>query len=264
MKVERGYYRHWKEGTVYVVEQIVQHHETGQEWVIYRPYSGPGQYTRFCRLASEWFDPVPENQSNGQSVRFEKIEPPHGSNTSNVAEKPVLQDWVLRLPYMQQSVLVSAVRGADNLPKEHPSKAINRWLRRCFMLSAFDGHPLLRPDLPGGGSFTGPSINLPGTGTLTDDQCWSAMKQVAEDYFRTVDELPHHYQLHVLHAAEILGYKHPDDWCRQWWWEFYRVYVNKLHLYPEPEPVMDKRLGDRPRDWKGAEEQIPLKRKDSQ
>lgn len=74
------------------------------------------------------------------------------------------------------------------------------------------------------------------------------------DYLRHVDELPHHFQLHFMHAAEILGYKHPDSRIRKWWNTTYLRLVNDMHLQPESEERMDKRLGDFEEHWRAAEE----------
>lgn len=69
---------------------------------------------------------------------------------------PVIQLWVSRLPYMQQSVLLACVRGPDNIEKYHASKALIRWYRRCILLSAMDGEVIDNPQDQRGGSFTGP------------------------------------------------------------------------------------------------------------
>ena len=74
--------------------------------------------------------------------------------------KCVLQPWVLNLTYMQQSVLITSVRGPDGIRKDHVAKLLLRWLRRCFLVSAFDGRALTDPVEQGGGSFTGPSLDI--------------------------------------------------------------------------------------------------------
>jgi len=152
--------------------------------------------------------------------------------------RPVIQEWVCRLPYMQQTVLLTCVRGPDGLHKEHPAKNILRWFRRCTLVSAFDGEVLTHPDQPGGGSFTGPQT-MP-------------LHISVRKYRGACDEVPHHFQMHVMHAAEILGYKHPDPRTREWWRLLYYVLVNDLHLFPEEEIDMDSRLGDNPAGWRGA------------
>jgi hypothetical protein len=34
----------------------------------------------------------------------------------------VIQPWVSEIPFMQQTVLLTAIRGSDGCPKRHPSK----------------------------------------------------------------------------------------------------------------------------------------------
>ena len=154
----------------------------------------------------------------------------------------VLQDWVQDLTMMQQSVLISTVRGPDGLHKDHVAKAALRWLRRCILLSAFDGVALTRPDSPGGGSFTGPTPPE-----------YSSLSDVQRRYFTAQDEVPLHFHTHLLHAAEILGYKHPEPWVREFWLGWYLDGVNRLHLYPESEEQLDARLGDSEGGWRARE-----------
>ena len=176
-------------------------------------------------------------------------------------KKCVLQDWVLELSFMQQSVLIAAVRGPDGLRKDHPTKLLCRWLRRCFLVSAFDGKALEDPMYPGGGSFTGPSVaggdinfNVVSQARSWDVPVWYVvMIDRVKDYLRHVDEMPHHFQLHFMHAAEILGYKHHNFVIRKFWHQVYLMIVNDAHLRPESEGVMDARLGDTEKDWRAAE-----------
>lgn len=148
----------------------------------------------------------------------------------------VLQPWVESLTFMQQSVLISSVRGPDTLAKYHVSKYLLRWFRRCVLLSAFDRCALTDPHDPRGGSFTGP-IEA------------ESLDEVASRYLRSVDEIPFHFHMHLIHAAEILGYKHPDSDIRQWWHQFYLAAVRDMHLHPESEQELDMRLGDNLDAW---------------
>ncbi len=152
----------------------------------------------------------------------------------------VLQDWTQNLSYMKQSVLIAAVRGPDGIRKDHPVKVLLRWFRRCFLISAFEGKVLHGPHVAGGGSFTGP---------LTEGE----IEDYIPKYLRCVDELPHHFQLHMMHGAEILGYDHPVYAVREFWNEFYLAVVRDAHLRPEPKEDMNKRLGDSEEDWRAAE-----------
>lgn len=154
---------------------------------------------------------------------------------------------------MQQSVLIASVRGPDGIRKDHVAKLLLRWLRRCVMISAFEKRVLTSPLEPCGGSFTGPSLPLPASGYYD----WNnAMDKLVKDYLSTVDELPHHFQLHFMHAAEILGYKHNITLIREWWLRTYLSLVNDMHLTPETKVDMMKRLGDVEADWRAREEVI--------
>jgi hypothetical protein len=159
--------------------------------------------------------------------------------------RPATQDWVHELPIMQQSVLLACVRGPDGIGKYHPAKYLLRWFRRCLLLSALDGCVLATPYAYGGGSFTGPSYEP----TVLDHDWTVPMHKVVDDYLRSLDELPHHFQMHFLHAAEILGYKHPDNAIRGWWRSLYLRLVHDLHLAPESEAQLDYRLGDCREQW---------------
>lgn len=162
--------------------------------------------------------------------------------------RSVIQDWVTDLPMMQQTVLLTAVRGPDGLPKYHPTKYLLRWYRRCILLSALDGKVLVDPIEPNGGSFTGPSIDFKNPARVTGD--WQApMHDRVTDYLRALDEVPHHFQLHLMHAIEILGFKHPDEAIRDWWNGVYCRLVHDMHLWPETEQQLDDRLGDSRAGW---------------
>ena len=80
------------------------------------------------------------------------------------------------------------------------------------------------------------------------------MTILVKQYLACVDELPHHFQLHFMHASEIIGYKHPDPLIRSWWLGTYHQLVNDMHLFPESAALMEKRLGDSEVDWRAREE----------
>lgn len=167
--------------------------------------------------------------------------------------RSVLQDWVTQLPLMQQTVLLTAIRGPDNTPKYTPAKMMVRWLRRCVLLSAMDQRVLQTPYEKGGGSFTGPSIDPDAIRVSmdgTETPRWEArMEWVFNEYLRMLDELPSHFASHFRHASEILGYKHPDERIRKWWHSIYCSLVNDMHLHPESMADMDARLSDNREEW---------------
>jgi hypothetical protein len=160
--------------------------------------------------------------------------------------RPAMQDWVCSLSIMQQSVLLGAIRGPDGTPKYHGVKFLVRWYRRCVLLSAIGRVVLAMPSQPGGGSFTGPSYKRTETSRPWPDE----MDDIVSDYLRSVDELPHHYQMHFMHAVEIVGYKHPDLFVRAWWHKTYLRLVHDFHLFPESEADLDARLSDNEDTWK--------------
>jgi len=175
---------------------------------------------------------------------------------------PVQHEWVTRIPMMQQSVLFAAIRAPDGLRKNHPVKVLMRWYRRCVLLSAFDKRALNDPFSEGGGSFTGPfeahhardifrlNENLNGWPL----NYW--FDQTRKVYLEHVDEIPHHFQLHLMHAAQIVGVHHPDESIREWWNVFYLMIVNDAHLQPETPQAMNLRLSDNCDEWRAREEVV--------
>lgn len=161
-----------------------------------------------------------------------------------VKEKLCLfQDWVMYLPLMQQTVLLTATRAPDGMRKHHPVKVLCRWLRRCYLVSAFDRKTLNDPYEAGGGSFMGPCRSK----EVTD------INHAADLYIERGDEIPLHFHFHLQQAAEIIGFKHPQESTRNWWNKFYQRLVRFGHLNPETEQQMDKRLSDNIDNWKERE-----------
>jgi hypothetical protein len=157
----------------------------------------------------------------------------------------VTQEWVQQQTLMQQTVLLTAIRGPDGSPKYGGVKMLLRWYRRCVLLSAMDGRVLDNPIDNNGGSFTGPSLE----GDCDLDPWCDRMLVHVNAYLRELDAIPHHFQMHFMHAIEIVGYKHPDAQIAMWWRELYLRLVNDLHLHPETEAELDARLGDTRAGW---------------
>jgi hypothetical protein len=136
--------------------------------------------------------------------------------------KSVLQDWVMELGLRHQGVMLCAVRGCDTAPKDDPSKLLCRCLRYA-VLNCHCG------DATKAVSF----IEL-----VSDDELHRRMV----GFLKNCDHYPQHYVSHLMHAAEVIGYKHPDEWMRQRWIWFYCKLVSGLHLTPETESQLDARL----------------------
>lgn len=185
------------------------------------------------------------------------------------APLPVIQEWTWSLPLMQQTVLLSAIRACDGMPKRHKHKPLMRWYRRCVVISAFERKALVEPLSPAGGDFTGPVVptsrhiresdgrfsytTRDGKYVTVDGQrqLWDAiLKDAVDDFLDSRDELSQHYYEHAMHAFEVLGYKHPVPWIRKFWHYVYTRIVMAKHLWPEMEGEMDKRLGDDEANWR--------------
>jgi hypothetical protein len=183
----------------------------------------------------------------------------------------VLQPWLHELPFMQQTVLLTAIRAPDGTGKYSPPKMLLRWLRRCVLISALDNLVLINPFDPRGGSFTGPSCQCAdsdpsvevnenflaflrkhyGHGKGRDlDLSWFPFMWVhVGEYLQTLDSIPLHFHKHFLHACEILGYQHPNESIRVFWHLTYLRLVDDLHLSPESKDAMNSRLGDDRSGW---------------
>lgn len=131
----------------------------------------------------------------------------------------VLQSWVEKLGLRHQGVLLSAVRGCDAVPKDDASKSLIR-AYRGFILHSFDRKP---------SSF----IEF-----VSGDELEKRTQAVLSNF----DHYPIHFILHLMHAAEILGYKHPMRLVSSAWLHFYETICMKMHLNPESKKQLDKRL----------------------
>lgn len=73
---------------------------------------------------------------------------------------------------------------------------------------------------------------------------YSVFKDWQRKFFDDPDGYPHHFIMHLFHCAEVIGYKHPDDFIRHCWHGFYLKAAKSLHMHPETEAEMDARLND--------------------
>ena len=146
--------------------------------------------------------------------------------------KSVQPEWCAGLTMQQQSTLFLAGRGPDGVAKSHPCKEVQRAYRATVFVAARYGR-LLRWGERGDTFMC--------LKAFSENEQWGA---AVDAFFVNVDSLPHHFLMHLLHGAEILGWKHPDDRFKTRWMDFYLRGVTELHLYPETEDEMDARLAD--------------------
>ncbi len=134
----------------------------------------------------------------------------------------ILQAWVEHLGLRHQGVLLSAVRGCDTVGKENASKSIVRSLR-AEVLNAHCG------DAAKASTFIS---------VFTEDE----FDDLAAEFYEDFDHMPMHYILHLVHAAEVLAYNHPDHYVGARWGRFYRKMCRKMHVNPETPEQLDARL----------------------
>lgn len=164
-------------------------------------------------------------------ILYRTIQHTRPDSISRPMAMPVFPLWILHLPYQQQSVLMAAIRGPDGLSKSHPCKELQRHFRGTVLIAARYGRSLII----GEAADTFMSLEF------ARDK-W--VENVCKPYFDAIDELPHHYHLHMMHAAQIIGYKHPSDIQRANWRWFYTKCCEDMHLPVESEQQMDGRLSD--------------------
>ena len=129
----------------------------------------------------------------------------------------VVKDWVSNLTWKQQTVLFCALRGCDTAEKNDPAKFIVRNLRGTVLNNA---------GTPDGEFMQYTEVNL-------------------VDFTKNnLDAYPIHFILHVAHAAEIIGYKHPDPEVRAYWYNVYETIVHAFHMNVESVQQMEYRLRD--------------------
>lgn len=147
-------------------------------------------------------------------------------------QKSVQPEWCLALPIQQQSVLFLAARGPDGIAKQHPCKRLQRAYCGSVLVAARFGRCL---------EWGETADTFMGLDEIASDHFWPA---IVKTFFQTADELPHHFYMHLIHGAEIIGYKHPDETFRERWLRFYFDAVTEFHLTAETERQMDARLSD--------------------
>lgn len=139
-------------------------------------------------------------------------------------QESVLHDWVHALTFQQQALLMTGMRGPDNNEKHCHAKYIIRYLRGIVLKPA--------------GVWKGKNDN---------DFMWGdydLFMEYGKAFWSDHDEYPHHFIMHLVHCAEVVGYKHPDANIRGAWNWFYHKACQSFHMRFETEDMMDERLDD--------------------
>lgn len=145
----------------------------------------------------------------------------------------LLHDWMDNIPLQQQAVLVMACRGFDGTTKHSPHKPLVRTIRAHCLVAARYGRPWTEGD--GYSDFM--TLDY-----ITDQDKWN---HTCEQFITDWDSYNVHAALHLIHAVEVLGYKHPNVNYRERWCKLYFYVCDEcLHMEPETPENMDARLND--------------------
>lgn len=128
--------------------------------------------------------------------------------------RSVLQNWVMELPLREQGTLLTCVRGCDLEPKS--------WVSTGVANSA--GRRLT--------AFIRWSFMVPADPREVDSQEGSFMMSTPPYPFKPSEfgHLPEHWYAHVMHALEIIGYRHSSIIVRVQAFDMYKKMVHNLHL----------------------------------
>lgn len=133
----------------------------------------------------------------------------------------VIQEWLAdcNLTWKQQTVLLTSLRGFDGGSKSDIGKKLTRRLRKTILKNA-------------AGTET--------TSFMKADMTLDEVEIFADDS----GKYPMHFYMHVTHACEIIGYKHPDPDIREWFQNAYLIICRGVHMNPESSADCDFRLRD--------------------
>lgn len=128
----------------------------------------------------------------------------------------------MELGLRHQGVLISSVRGCDTAERHDASKMLSRCLR-AEILNAHVG------DAKKSKSFI-EKVEI------------GEMRERMKAFLNALDHYPIHFVMHFIHAAEIVGYCHPNLDHQLVWKDFYEAACRRLHVNPETLGELNARL----------------------
>jgi len=134
--------------------------------------------------------------------------------------KSVLKEWVtIHCTWKEQTVLLCAIRGPD-AGGSPQLKAWTRWIRSVVLNNAAPHKTFMRAERV------------------------TPILKLAEESPLVFDMLPVHFLGHLMHALEVIGYRHHSQSIANDAREGYRQLCEYLHLTPETKQQMEDRLKD--------------------
>lgn len=138
-------------------------------------------------------------------------------------KESVFQDWALAQTFQVQTLLATGFRGPDGIEKHNAAKDVLRYYR---------------------GATAKPAATWDRANDSFMRGDWGNLPTVIDAFWADHDKYPHHFIMHLVHCAQVLGYKHSSAGQRYIWKRFYLQACESFHMRPETESAMDKRLND--------------------
>lgn len=139
------------------------------------------------------------------------------------AQRSMLRGWVEALPLREQGVLLSGMRGCDLTPKvplDSPERQLVSYLRYLVC------HPSAEHEVGA----------APGAYMQADPpEEWTPSE---------FGHYPQHWYAHIMHAFQVVAYRHPETATKLSTREIYLRFVHSLHLEPESFETMATRLSE--------------------
>lgn len=131
----------------------------------------------------------------------------------------VVQDWLRVCSFKEQTTLLSAIRGPDTGGGPE-IKAWNRLIRRTILQQADPN------------------------GRFMQVEPLESFIRLDTEKQHVLHSLPIHFWAHLVHAFEVLAYRHPDGETAAFFYHTYHDCCRYLHQEPESNANMTRRLAD--------------------
>jgi hypothetical protein len=127
----------------------------------------------------------------------------------------VLQKWVLKLTWKEQSALLTSIRGSDTVYDTN-LRYLVRWIRRITLYDA---------------DVNGKFVH-------------NAKIPEHDELQHSLEYLSMHFVSHLMHGLQIIGYEHPDEIIKEQAFVCYKKICETLHCNVETREQMSERLKD--------------------
>jgi len=129
----------------------------------------------------------------------------------------VLQPWVEQIPWKQQSILFSGLRGPDHALMKN-IKQVSKWMRSVSQNNADVSKPYMN------------DIKLPENEALEKE----------------LEHSPCHYVHHFADALRVISLHHPDPIVKEIAWRYHYYIAEEIfHFVPEQDEVFLHRHRDK-------------------